>query len=159
LRGNSNGGGVAAFQDMPGTLRVGALVTGANAALDRRCDQRIEMEFGANEIEHVQRPLLHDLTCRDDFARQCIRSLAQTWFQRAADQPRGVLQAFIFIQQLYRGIRDGTKLFGGDMTPISRSVIPPSAAATRTMVRTRASGASNDSRARIMNSMFDCAGP
>lgn len=100
---------------MPGTLRVYALVTGANAALDRRCDQRIEMEFGADEIQHVQRPWLHDLTCCNDFARQCIRSLAQAWVQRASDEPRGVLQAVIFIQQLHSGVSDGAELFGGNI--------------------------------------------
>jgi hypothetical protein len=115
LRGDSNGGGIAAFQGMPATLCVGALVAGANAALDRSCDQRIEVEFGANEVQHIQCPLLHDLTGCDDFARQCIRSLAQTWFQRAADQPRGVLQAVIFIQQLHCRIRDGAELFSGDI--------------------------------------------
>jgi hypothetical protein len=71
-------------------------VAGANAALDRRCDQRIEMQFGTNEIQHIQCPLLHDLTCCDDFAAQRIGGLAQAWLQRAADQPRGMLQAVIF---------------------------------------------------------------
>jgi hypothetical protein len=114
-RNDDNAGGVASFQGMRASLCIGALVAGANAALDCRGDQRIKVEFGANEIQHVQRSLLHDLTCRDDFARQRIGGLAQAWFQRASDEPRGVLQAVVFIQQLHRGVSDGAELFGGDI--------------------------------------------
>ena len=80
------------------------LVAGTNAAFDRVRDQRIEMQFAADEVEHLQRPLLGHLVGGDHFASQRVGGFAQARYQGAAHQPTGVLQPVVLVEQLHRRI-------------------------------------------------------
>ena len=130
------------------TSRSRALVAGAHAALDGGGDQRVEMQFGhgrSSSISSVR--WLAQLARGDDLAGQRVGGLAQPRLQCAAHQPRGMLQPVLLVQQPHRGVGDGASCSvvkswntgsvctWPDITPISRSVMPPSAAATRTMVQ------------------------
>ena len=116
----------------------------------------------AHEIQHLQCPLLRHLARRDHLAGQRIGGLAQPRFaarrasaarHAAARPPRSAACTAASVTvpscSVVKSWNTGSVCTWPAITPISRSVMPPSAAATRTMVRTSASGASRASRARI----------
>ena len=88
---------------MPGRLLLHPRMPRAHAALDRGGDQRVELQFGAHELQHVERRRLGALVAGDDLAGQRIGGLAQPRGQRGARQLAGVLQAVFLVQQVDRG--------------------------------------------------------